>query len=98
MGENMLHEPAVKTEKDAASDWKAKLGIKLFWLYCVIYMGFVGIAVFATETMKIEVLAGTNLAIVYGMALIIFAIVLGLIYNHLCTKKEDEMNTKREAK
>ena len=95
----MLHEPAVKTEKDAASDWKAKLGIKLFWLYCIIYMGFVGIAVFATETMKTKVFAGTNLAIIYGLALIVFAIVIGLIYNHLCTRKEDELNAKEgEAK
>ncbi|MEE9367872.1 MAG: DUF485 domain-containing protein [Pontiella sp.] len=88
----MLHEPAAKAEKDAASDWKAKLGIKLFWLYCLIYMGFVGIAVYATETMKTPVLAGANLAIIYGLALIIFAITLGLIYNHLCTKKEDELS------
>ncbi|VGO21635.1 DUF485 domain-containing protein [Pontiella sulfatireligans] len=95
----MLHEPAAKTEKDAASAWKAKLGIKLFWLYCIIYMGFVGIAVFSPETMKKPVLAGTNLAIVYGMALIIFAIILGLVYNHVCTKKEDELNGKAgEAK
>ncbi|MDF7826255.1 DUF485 domain-containing protein [Pontiellaceae bacterium B12227] len=92
----MLHEPATKVEKDAASDWKAKLGIKLFWLYCVIYMGFVGTAVFATESMKLPVLAGVNLAIIYGMALIIFAIILGLIYNYLCTKKEDELNAKAE--
>ena len=90
----MLHEPAAKAEKDHASDWKAKLGIKLFWLYCIIYMSFVGLAVFATESMKKPVLAGTNLAIVYGMALIIFAIILGLVYNHLCTKKEDELNAK----
>jgi uncharacterized membrane protein (DUF485 family) len=55
-------------------------------------MGFVGIAVFATEVMKTPVLAGVNLAIVYGVALIVFAIVLGLIYNHACTKKENEMN------
>jgi uncharacterized membrane protein (DUF485 family) len=95
----MLHEPAAKAEKDNASEWKAKLGIKLFWLYCVIYMGFVGIAVFSPETMRIKVLAGTNLAIIYGMALIIFAIILGLVYNHVCTKKEDEMNAKEgEAK
>jgi uncharacterized membrane protein (DUF485 family) len=93
----MLHEPAAKTKKDAASDWKAKLGIKLFWLYCVIYMGFVGTAVFATESMKKTVFKGTNLAIIYGLALIIFAIILGLIYNHLCTKKEDELSKKEEA-
>ena len=92
----MLHEPATKVEKDAASDWKAKLGIKLFWLYCVIYMGFVGIAVFATESMKTPVFSGVNLAIIYGMTLIIFAIILGLVYNHLCTKKEDELSAKAE--
>ncbi len=93
----MLHEPATKVGKDAASDWKAKLGIKLFWLYCLIYMGFVGIAVFSPDTMKAPVLAGTNLAIIYGMALILFAIVLGLVYNRVCTKKEDEMNAKAEG-
>jgi len=93
----MLHEPASIQEKDNASEWKAKLGIKLFWLYCIVYMGFVGLAVFATETMKTEVLAGTNLAIIYGMGLIVFAIILGLIYNHLCTKKEDELNREEGA-
>ncbi|MBL7016920.1 MAG: DUF485 domain-containing protein [Kiritimatiellales bacterium] len=93
----MLHEPAAKQEKDSASDWKSKLGIKLFWLYCVIYMGFVGIAVFATELMKKPVLAGANLAITYGIALIVFAIILGLIYNHACTKKENEMNSEKEG-
>jgi len=93
----MLHEPAAKQEKDAASDWKAKLGIKLFWLYCIIYIGFVALAVFFTETLKTPVFRGTNLAIIYGMALIVFAIVLGLIYNHVCTKKEDELNNKEEA-
>jgi uncharacterized membrane protein (DUF485 family) len=93
----MLHEPAAKQEKDNASDWKAKLGIKLFWLYCAIYAGFVTLAVFATETLKTPVLAGVNLAIIYGMALIVLALILGLIYNHVCTKKEDEMN-KGESK
>lgn len=90
----MLHEPATKVEKDAASDWKARLGIKLFWVYCLIYAGFVGIAVFAAERMKTPVLAGANLAVVYGMALIVTAIIMGLVYNYLCTKKEEEMNAK----
>jgi uncharacterized membrane protein (DUF485 family) len=88
----MLHEPVVQIGKDNASEWKAKLGIKLFWLYCAVYAGFVALAVFATETLKTPVLAGVNLAIIYGMALIVFALILGLIYNHVCTKKEDEMN------
>ena len=93
----MLHEPAAKAEKDNASDWKAKLGINLLLLYCLVYMGFVGIAVFATDAMKKPLFAGTNLAIIYGMGLIIFAIILGLVYNHFCTKKEEEMNNEEGA-
>ncbi len=93
----MLHEPAAKQEKDNASEWKAKLGIKLFWLYCIIYVGFVTLAVFATETLKIPVFRGANLAIMYGLFLIVFAIILGLVYNHVCTKKEDELNKTEEC-
>jgi len=46
----MHHEPSVRVSKDLASDWKAKLGIKLFFLYALIYAGFVGIAVGAALT------------------------------------------------
>ena len=94
----MLHEPAVAEKKDAASEWKAKLGIRLFWVYSVVYMGFVGMAVFATDKLKTPIVAGVNLAIIYGIGLIIFAILLGLAYNHACTKKENQMNNAKETK
>jgi uncharacterized membrane protein (DUF485 family) len=42
--------------------------------------------------MALIVFGGLNLAIVYGFGLIVLAIIMGLIYNHLCTKKEDELN------
>ena len=87
----MLHEPAAKAEKDNASEWKAKLGIKLFWLYCLTYMAFVATAVFATDSLGKPFVAGTNRAIIFGVALILWAVILGVIYNYLCTKKEDEM-------
>lgn len=88
----MLHEPAAKQVKDNASAWKASLGIKLFALYGIIYAGFVGVAVFSPQLMKVPVLFGVNLSIVYGAGLILFAIILGVIYNHVCTRKEDAMN------
>jgi len=90
------HGPAAKLEKDNASVWKAKLGIKLFWFYCLVYMGFVYIAVFQTEMMGEDALSGVNLAIIYGMGLIIFAVIMGVVYNHFCTKKEDELNIGEE--
>lgn len=86
------HGPAVKLGKDNASEWKSKLGIKLFFVYGLIYAGFVIINTTNPELMENDVLLGMNLAVVYGMGLIVLAIVMGLIYNYFCTKKEDELN------
>lgn len=94
----MLHEPAAKAEKDNASAWKAKLGIKLFWFYCLTYSAFVATAVYATESLAQACIGGANRAIIFGMGLIVLAVFLGLIYNHLCTKKEDQLNKKGGAK
>ncbi len=86
------HGPAVKLGKDNASEWKSKLGIKLFFVYGIIYAGFVVITTIEPEWMSINLFWGLNLAVVYGMGLIILAIVMGLVYNYFCTKKEDELN------
>ena len=88
----MKHPPATKLGKDLASKKKTKLGILLFIVYSAIYAGFVTIGVVNYELMGKIVLGGQNLAIVYGFGLIIFAIVLGLIYNAICTRYENKMN------
>jgi uncharacterized membrane protein (DUF485 family) len=89
----MLHEPAPESqERDNASSAKARLGLWLFGVYCVVYAGFVLINALAAEKMALPGLFGTNLAITYGMGLIILAIVLGLVYNWQCTRLEDRMN------
>lgn len=62
----------------------ARLGLKLFAVYLVLYAGFVGINTFSTETMEAKPFAGINLAIWYGFALIVAAIVLALIYGVMC--------------
>ena len=90
------HGPAVKLGKDNASEWKSKLGIKLFFVYGLIYTGFVLINTVKPKLMEINVLFGMNLAVIYGMGLIVLAIIMGLVYNYFCTKKEDELN-KSEA-
>ncbi len=89
----MLHEPAhQETGPDHASEKKTRLGVWLFLLYTVIYFGFVIIGVFFPELMGIYVLGGQNLAVVYGFGLIILAIILGFIYNAICTRYENQMN------
>jgi uncharacterized membrane protein (DUF485 family) len=77
---------------DAASGFKSKVGLILFTIYGLIYVGFVLINTFAPQVMGQIVLAGLNLAVVYGFGLIILAIVMGLIYNIICSRAEDRLN------
>lgn len=87
----MHHGPAVELGVDHASKKKARLGVWFFFLYFIFYAGFVAIGVFNYELLSIKVF-GQNLAIVYGIGLIIFAVVLGLIYNIICTRYENKLN------
>jgi uncharacterized membrane protein (DUF485 family) len=88
----MDHGPAVKLGVDHAAKRKTRLGIWMFLLYLIVYGIFVAIGVVNYEAMKILVLGDLNLAVTYGFGLIIFAIILGLIYNWRCTRIENEMN------
>jgi uncharacterized membrane protein (DUF485 family) len=62
----------------------ARNGMILFVVYVVMYVGFMMLNAFAPQRMQQPVLAGVNLAIVYGMGLIAAALVLALVYMRLC--------------
>jgi uncharacterized membrane protein (DUF485 family) len=62
----------------------ARLGVIMFLIYLAFYAGFVLLAAFAPTTMQRTPFAGENLAIWYGFALIIAAILLALLYGLLC--------------
>ncbi len=88
----MLHGPAPSSGPDPASRYKSRLGVVMFIIYCVVYAGFVLANVVAEgAAMKALVFQGLNLAVVYGMGLIIFALLLALLYNHLCARKEKQL-------
>ena len=88
----MLHKNIVDQEKDEAISVKSKIGLILFGVYSLVYVGFVVINTLTPQTMGAQIFLGLNLAVVYGFGLILLAIVMGLIYNHVCTKLEDKMN------
>lgn len=67
----------------------SRLGLALFAVYLVLYAGFVLISAFATDVMDTIVVAGLNLAIVYGFGLIVAALVLALIYGTMCRREGD---------
>jgi len=88
----MHHEPAPESGPDPASRYKTRLGVGMFIFYTIVYIGFVMTNVLTEGwAMQTIVFMGLNLAVVYGIGLIVLALVLALIYNALCTNKENEM-------
>lgn len=63
----------------------ARWGLILFSVYVVCYTGFIILAAFDYQAMKSPTPFGSvNLAIMYGMGLILAALLLALIYLFLC--------------
>lgn len=62
---------------------KSNIGIRMTILYSLVYGGFVALSVFRPEIMGSKALFGMNLAISYGLFLILFAVLLAVIYNLL---------------
>ena len=57
----------------------ARYGMWLFVVYVIFYAGFVAISAFKFDAFRTRV-AGVNLAIVYGLGLIVLAFLLALVY------------------
>ena len=54
----------------------SRSGLILFAVYLLLYGGFVAINAFAPNSMELTLISGLNVAIVYGFALIVGAVVL----------------------
>lgn len=84
-----------------ASSPTSRLGLSLFVIYTLLYLVFVLLNAFAADTMEVVVVAGLNLAIVYGFGLILAAIAMAFIYgfalrgsgNSLAEKPRDGEST-----
>ena len=90
----MLHKPATPTGKDPAAAYKMRIGLWMFAFYALFYGIFVAINLLYPMAMGTIVVAGLNLATVYGFALIIGALLEALVYSTLCGKKEAELAEK----
>jgi antibiotic biosynthesis monooxygenase (ABM) superfamily enzyme len=94
----MLHKPATPAGKDPAGPYKMRLGIWMFISYSIFYASFVAINLLNPLAMASIVLAGLNLATVYGFALIIVALIEALVYDWLCRRKEAFFETAEKLK
>lgn len=83
-----MTDPSPPTEEHAPTVARnARYGIILFVIYVLFYAGFVALAAFSQDTMKTDI-AGVNLAIVYGLGLIVLAFVMAIIYMFLCRQQD----------
>lgn len=77
MKQQKNHDPEFSEQR------KSNIGVRMTILYAIIYGGFVVLSVFMPTAMGVESILGLNLAIAYGLALIIIAIIFAIIYNTL---------------
>jgi len=66
----------------------ARYGMVLFLIYLAIYGGFVGLNAFRPDVMDLTPAWGLNLAVLYGFALIVIAMVLALVYCWMCRARQ----------
>jgi uncharacterized membrane protein (DUF485 family) len=96
-GMTMLHEPAAVHAQDEAAAYKRRLGLKMLAVYGAIYIIFMIVNVAWPKAMGWIVVAGLNVAIVWGFFLIVLALVLALIYNAACTRHEKSFEREGQA-
>jgi len=88
----MLHQPAIPVGKDPAQQYKTRLGVWMVLAYSLFYAGFVAINLLKPILMEEVVFAGLNVATVYGLSLILIALLQALIYDAMCRAQEHKLD------
>ena len=69
--------------EDARPSGTHRADLALFVVYCVLYAVFMALVAFAPDLLATRVFGGVNLAVAYGMGLIVAAVVLAAISTYL---------------
>ena len=78
------HGPVSSEREDPAiAARNARVGLWLFAFYFLLYATFVGLNSFQADLMARPIF-GVSLAVLYGMSLIISALLLALLYTWMC--------------
>lgn len=95
----MEHGPATELQEEASQSFKTRVGLNMYAIFAPVYLAFILVAVISPKSMAMDV-GSLNLAIVFGFAIIILAIIQALIYNLICSRREnmDGKNREGEAK
>ncbi len=79
--------PASGGPGNNAARFKQRVGILLCVFYAAVYGGFVSISVYDVSLMDTPMPFGLNLAVFYGLGLIVLAFLCALIYSGACAAK-----------
>lgn len=79
-----------RTAPAAVQRHNARLGLQLFFVYLVLYVGFVLLNAFSPDTMEWRPWGGVNLALLYGFGLIVAALGLAFVYGLLARVSQPE--------
>jgi uncharacterized membrane protein (DUF485 family) len=79
-----MSERHTPTPPDANDRRNSRLGLWLFAVYCLAYGGFMVLAAFFPQVIATRPIDGINLAVHYGIFLIVAAFALALLYLVLC--------------
>jgi uncharacterized membrane protein (DUF485 family) len=79
----------IGAEEHVAVNRNARLGLIFFCVYAAIYFAFVLGNAYAPKMMELTPIAGINLAVLGGLALIGLAFVMALAFGILCRKSEE---------
>jgi len=74
----------VDDETEEISARNARNGMILFLVYLAVYSTYVVLNAFKPTVMDAVPLLGVNLAVLFGLGLIVLALVLALVYARLC--------------
>lgn len=58
----------------------AGIGFGLFWIYVILYFGFIALVLFRPDVLSSRPFGGVNLAIASGLGLIAAALLLSVVY------------------
>jgi uncharacterized membrane protein (DUF485 family) len=84
----LLHGPNTgsdQPEDPVVQARNAKLGLRLFGVYGVIYAAYVVVGAFLPGIMKAR-MAGMNIAVIWGFLLIMLAFAMAIVYGRLCDR------------
>lgn len=92
------HVESDEPECKLTSARNSRIGLVLFFLYLAAYTGFVLLCAFQPDAVGKTPFAGVNVAILYGFALILAALILSLVYGWLCRMPVDTSKSQEAGK